>query len=120
VSGKGAARFDAAIVDLDGTMVDTVPDFVAALDAALGDLGLPVVGRDFVERTVGKGSEHIIRGTLAHLGAATALYEPACRCAAPWCPLLHSAPMFSTRKPTMGSHDRGAWPWRRSCRHAGR
>jgi phosphoglycolate phosphatase-like HAD superfamily hydrolase len=43
VSGKGAARFDAAIVDLDGTMVDTVPDFVAALNAALGDLGLPLI-----------------------------------------------------------------------------
>lgn len=77
MSGKGAARFDAAIVDLDGTMVDTVLDFVAALNAALGELGLPAVGRGFVERTVGKGSEHLIRGTLAHVGAEPALYEPA-------------------------------------------
>jgi len=77
VSGAAACRFDAAIVDLDGTMVDTVLDFVAALNAALGELGLPAVERGFVERTVGKGSEHLIRRTLAHVGGAPALYEPA-------------------------------------------
>ena len=34
------ARFDAAIVDLDGTMVDTVGDFDVALNRMLADLGL--------------------------------------------------------------------------------
>ncbi len=72
-----AARFDAAIVDLDGTMVDTLLDFVAALNATLAELGLRAVGREFVERTVGKGSEHLIRRTLAEVGAADALYERA-------------------------------------------
>jgi phosphoglycolate phosphatase len=70
---------EAVIVDLDGTMVDTQGDFVAALGRMLAELGLPGVDRDFVSRTVGKGSEHLIRRALAHVGAADvdALYEPA-------------------------------------------
>lgn len=76
-AAPAAARFDAAIVDLDGTLVDTVLDFVAALNASLAELGLRAVDRPFVERTVGKGSEHLIRSTLAHVGAASDLYERA-------------------------------------------
>ena len=68
---------DAAIVDLDGTMVDTVGDFEAALGAMLTDQGLPHVSRSFIERTVGKGSEHLIRSTLAEVGADAALYDTA-------------------------------------------
>ena len=67
----------AAIVDLDGTMVDTVGDFDAALNAMLADQGLPPVDRAFIERTVGKGSEHLIRNTLAAVGADAALYDAA-------------------------------------------
>jgi phosphoglycolate phosphatase len=67
----------AAIVDLDGTMVDTLGDFVAVLRLTLTELGLPVVDRAFVEHTVGKGSEHLIRSTLAHVGADAGLYDAA-------------------------------------------
>lgn len=67
----------AAIVDLDGTMVDTVGDFEAALARMLLDLGYPVVDRDFIARTVGKGSEHLIARTLAHVAAPAALYDRA-------------------------------------------
>lgn len=56
----------AAIVDLDGTMVDTLGDFEIALNRSLTDLDLPPVTRALVERTVGKGSEHLIRSVLAH------------------------------------------------------
>jgi phosphoglycolate phosphatase len=68
---------DAAIVDLDGTMVDTQGDFVAALGLTLTELGLPVVDRGFVEHTVGKGSEHLLRSTLAHVGGDPGLYDAA-------------------------------------------
>ena len=68
---------DAAIVDLDGTMVDTVPDFELALGGALADLGFPPVGRAFIGRTVGKGSEHLIRCTLREVGAPADLYDRA-------------------------------------------
>jgi phosphoglycolate phosphatase len=62
-------QFIAAIVDLDGTMIDTVGDFEVALNAMLAELGLPAVDRRFISRTVGKGSEHLIRSTLVHVGA---------------------------------------------------
>lgn len=69
--------FQAAIVDLDGTMVDTVGDFEVALNTMLADLGLPPVGRAFIARTVGKGSEHLLRSTLAEVGADAGLYQTA-------------------------------------------
>ena len=65
----------AAIIDLDGTMVDTLGDFDAALNTVLQELGLPSVRREFLGRTIGKGSEHLIRSTLAEVGAGEALYE---------------------------------------------
>ena len=68
-------RFDAAIVDLDGTMVDTLGDFVVVLGRVLGEAGLPPVSRDFIERTVGKGSEHLIRSVLAQVGADPSRFE---------------------------------------------
>lgn len=68
---------EAAILDLDGTMVDTLGDFEAALAATLVDLGLPPVDRAFISRTVGRGSEHLIARTLAHAGGAPALQEAA-------------------------------------------
>ncbi len=59
-------QLKAAIVDLDGTMVDTLGDFEVALNRSLADLDLPPVTRAVVARTVGKGSEHLIRSVLAH------------------------------------------------------
>ena len=70
------------IVDLDGTMVDTLGDFEAALNRMLAELDLPPVSRALVERTVGKGSEHLIRSVLEHqlaLPQVNALMEPAWR-----------------------------------------
>ena len=59
-------QFQAAIVDLDGTMIDTLGDFEVALNRSMADLDLPPVTRALLERTVGKGSEHLIRSVLAH------------------------------------------------------
>ena len=70
------------IVDLDGTMVDTLGDFEAALNRMLAELDLPPVTRALVERTVGKGSEHLIRSVLEHqlaLPQVDALMVPAWR-----------------------------------------
>ncbi|MCV2353305.1 phosphoglycolate phosphatase [Paucibacter sp. B2R-40] len=67
----------AFIIDLDGTMVDTLGDFVAVLERVLTGLGLPRVDRAFVEKTVGRGSEHLIRSCLAKVGGDAALYEQA-------------------------------------------
>ena len=67
----------AAIVDLDGTMIDTLGDFVVALNRTLADLSLGGVDRAFIERTVGKGSEHLIRQTLAQVGGNAEAYPSA-------------------------------------------
>ncbi|MES2533513.1 MAG: phosphoglycolate phosphatase [Pseudomonadota bacterium] len=58
---------DAAIVDLDGTMVDTLGDFVVALNGMLVDLSLPAVDAQAVGAMVGKGSEHLIFSVLNHV-----------------------------------------------------
>ncbi|WP_284337393.1 phosphoglycolate phosphatase [Comamonas sp. NoAH] len=70
---------DAVIVDLDGTMVDTLGDFAQALNRMLQDLALPAVPASAIENMVGKGSEHLIRSVLAYVGAADieAVYETA-------------------------------------------
>jgi phosphoglycolate phosphatase len=73
-AGRGIA---AAIVDLDGTMVDTVGDFEVALGRALAELGYAPVSRGFIALTVGKGSEHLIRCTLLEAGAPASLYDAA-------------------------------------------
>ncbi len=64
----------AAIIDLDGTMVDTLGDFATALNAMLADLGLPGIHPATVKPLVGKGSEHLIHSVLKH---ALALNSPA-------------------------------------------
>ncbi|WHZ09636.1 MAG: Phosphoglycolate phosphatase [Burkholderiaceae bacterium] len=59
---------EAAILDLDGTLVDTLDDFVAALNLTLGEFAqgrdAPRVDRAAVARLVGKGSEHLLRSVL--------------------------------------------------------
>ena len=74
------AGFDAAIIDLDGTMVDTLGDFVAALNLMLGDLKLPdqpQLDRSTVEPMVGKGSENLIKSVLNHLETQCLRAQPA-------------------------------------------
>ena len=69
-----SGRYDAAIVDLDGTMVDTLGDFVAALRLMLADV-LPreLAGAALDSATVacrvGKGSEHLVKSVLNHVFA---------------------------------------------------
>ena len=57
-------------------MVDTLGDFVQALQRMVADLPLPyrdfVVEQSLVERLVGKGSENLIKGLLAHIDQGVA------------------------------------------------
>jgi phosphoglycolate phosphatase len=71
------AGLQAVIIDLDGTLVDTVGDFEAALGAMLSDLQLPAIARAFIQHTVGKGTEHLIRSTLAHVKADAQQFDQA-------------------------------------------
>lgn len=67
------SKLEAAMVDLDGTLVDTLDDFTAALNGMLHELALPSVTRADIESMVGKGSEHLVNSVLhsvAPTGAA--------------------------------------------------
>ncbi|WP_200955842.1 phosphoglycolate phosphatase [Massilia sp. Root418] len=61
----------AAIIDLDGTMLHTMPDFQVAINRMLAETGLQPLSVAQIELMVGKGSEHLIRSVLAvYAGAA--------------------------------------------------
>jgi phosphoglycolate phosphatase len=47
-------------------MVDTIGDFEVALNRALADLQVPTANRTLIERSIGKGSEHLILTVLKH------------------------------------------------------
>lgn len=74
-----ALEIDAVMVDLDGTMVNTLGDFAESLNRMLADLRLPAIAPQAIEHMVGKGSEHLVRSVLAHVGAQDidALYPQA-------------------------------------------
>lgn len=61
----GAAAIRAAIIDLDGTMLDTVPDFELALNAMRAELHLAPISQATIKPMVGKGSEKLIRDVLS-------------------------------------------------------
>ncbi|WP_426197564.1 phosphoglycolate phosphatase [Massilia sp. DWR3-1-1] len=81
--GHGVIR--AVIIDLDGTMLDTVPDFLVAINRMRAELALAPIDAEQVKQLVGKGSENLIRGVLAvdfdsagvdqHFAAAMASYQ---------------------------------------------
>jgi len=61
----GAAAIKAAIIDLDGTMLDTVPDFELALNAMRAEFHLAPITQAVIKPMVGKGSEKLIRDVLS-------------------------------------------------------
>ena len=49
-----------ALFDLDGTLVDSAPDISLALDSALTDSSLPVLGEHKVRSYIGEGSKRLV------------------------------------------------------------
>jgi phosphoglycolate phosphatase len=60
----GAGLVRAAIIDLDGTMLDTVPDFEAALNGMRAEFRLGPITQATIKPLVGKGSEKLVRDAL--------------------------------------------------------
>ncbi|HJV82431.1 phosphoglycolate phosphatase [Noviherbaspirillum sp.] len=54
----------AAIIDLDGTMVHTAPDFHVAINRMRAELGLDPLGIETITHFVGKGTENLMRRVL--------------------------------------------------------
>lgn len=59
------APIRAAIIDLDGTMLDTVPDFHVAINRMRAEFDLGPIAQEHIALMVGKGSENLIRAVLA-------------------------------------------------------
>ncbi len=54
------------LIDLDGTLVDTVPDLAMAADAMMRDLGLPERGEAAVREWIGNGVARLVKRTLTN------------------------------------------------------
>lgn len=52
------------LFDLDGTLVDSVPDLAAAVDAVLSDVGRPAAGESAVRNWVGNGIDRLVKRAL--------------------------------------------------------
>jgi phosphoglycolate phosphatase len=59
------SNIQAVIIDLDGTMVHTAPDFLVAINAMRDDLGLSPLDITTISHFVGKGTENLIERVLA-------------------------------------------------------
>lgn len=52
------------LIDLDGTLVDSVPDLAAAVNRMLADLGRPAAHEDEVRNWVGNGAVRLVKRAL--------------------------------------------------------
>ena len=78
-------NIQAVIIDLDGTMVDTAPDFLVAINQMRAEFDLAPIDLDTIKRFIGKGSENLIHTVLSvdfsetqiqqHFVAALAAYQ---------------------------------------------
>jgi phosphoglycolate phosphatase len=63
-------RLDGATIafDLDGTLVDTAPDLIGALNVVLGERGLPALPTEAARMLVGRGARALIEKGFATAG----------------------------------------------------
>lgn len=54
------------MIDLDGTLLDTIPDLAAAANGMLTELGMPVLPESTIRNYVGKGIANLIERTLTN------------------------------------------------------
>lgn len=73
--GGGSVKARAVLLDLDGTLLDTVLDLHAAACGMLRDLGRPEVAIDDIRAYVGRGIPNLVKRVLA--GALEAADDPA-------------------------------------------
>jgi len=73
--------YRAILIDLDGTLLDSIPDLAAAANGMLTELGAPPLPLERITTFVGKGTEQLVRRCLqdegVHLPADNASVERA-------------------------------------------
>ena len=60
------ARPEMVLIDVDGTLVDSVPDLAYCVDEMMDRIGLPRRGEQAVRQWVGNGVERLVRRALAN------------------------------------------------------
>ncbi len=58
--------FSAVLLDLDGTLLDTIPDLAHASNAMRLEVGLAPLARETIASYVGKGTENLVLRTLSN------------------------------------------------------
>ena len=64
------------IFDLDGTLLNTLPDLAAAVNHALTRHALPALPLDSVRRLLGNGVRRLVSGAIDEAGAAAGIEKP--------------------------------------------
>lgn len=59
-------RPEMVLIDVDGTLVDSVPDLAYCVDAMMNELGLPKRGQRRVRHWVGNGVERLVKRALVN------------------------------------------------------
>lgn len=98
-------RIDAVMADLDGTLVDTLGDFGAAVNRTLADLRLPAIPPGEIALRVGKGSEHLLHSVLnwalAQSGQAPTAMQMEALFAQAWARYQHHYEVINGRHATV-------------------
>jgi phosphoglycolate phosphatase len=62
---SSSKSYDAVLLDLDGTLMDTIPDLAIAVNAMLTQLDFATMPRAEISTYIGKGSDNLMRRILA-------------------------------------------------------
>jgi phosphoglycolate phosphatase len=65
MSRRFPLRVKAVMIDLDGTLADTIPDLAEAANMMLHELGRPALGPQLIRTFVGKGIPRLVERVLA-------------------------------------------------------
>ena len=68
-------HWDAVLFDFDGTLVDSAPDIIAALNRLLGEMGHELVNYDAYRTRAGDGARNLLEQVLRARGASFAEAE---------------------------------------------
>ena len=68
-------QWDAVLFDFDGTLIDSAPDIIAALNRLLGELGHELVNYDAYRTRAGDGARNLLEQVLRSRGASFAEAE---------------------------------------------
>jgi phosphoglycolate phosphatase len=63
--------FSAIVFDLDGTLIDSVPDVRAAVNRVLGELGRPSLSLEDIKGMIGEGAQVMLKQVMEKTGGYT-------------------------------------------------